>query len=73
MHSKKQIDEIADGIYRIGEFWPEYGITMNQFLIVDDRATLVHTGTFPMYESVRKAVAQIADPKKLAYVVVPHF
>jgi len=68
-----RVDQVADGIYRIGTWWPEYGITVNQFVIIDDRPTLVHTGTFPAYESVRKAVAEVIDPKRLAYVVVPHF
>ena len=69
----KRIDQICDGIYRIGEFWPEFGISVNQFLIVDDQPALIHTGTFPMFEGVRSAVGQIMDPKRLAYVVVPHF
>jgi flavorubredoxin len=69
----RHIDEITKGIYRIGEFWPEHGITINQFLIADERPALIHTGTHPMYEGVRKAVAEIIDPKRLAYVVVPHF
>ncbi len=69
----KQIDEVATGIFRISEFVPQYGISFNQFLIVDDRPTLIHTGTHPMYEGVRQAVAQIIDPAKLAYVVIPHF
>src|SRR3954453_21870359 len=69
----KLINEITDGIFRIGEFWPEHGITINQFLIVDERPTLIHTGTHPMYDGVRRAVSQVIDPAKLAYVVVPHF
>src|SRR4051812_27950114 len=69
----KLIDEITDGIFRIGEFWPEHGITINQFLIVDERPTLIHTGTHPMYDGVRRAVSQVIDPARLAYVVVPHF
>jgi len=69
----KLINEISDGIYRIGEFWPEHGITINQFLIVDERPTLIHTGTHPMYDGVRRAVSQVIDPARLAYVVVPHF
>src|SRR5262249_48845858 len=34
---------------------------------------LIHTGTFPMYDDVRSAVAQVLDPSRLRYVVVPHF
>jgi flavorubredoxin len=69
----RHVDQVADGIYRLGEFWPEYGISMNQFLIVDDRPALIHTGTVPMYESVRNAVSKLIDPKKLEFIVIPHF
>lgn len=68
-----RIDPVADGIYRISSFDPAYHISFNQFLIVDERPTLIHTGVYPAYDSVRKAVAQVLDPKRLAYVVVPHF
>ena len=67
------LDEITKGVYRIGQFWPEHGITINQFLVVDERSALVHTGTHQMYDDVRKAVAKVIDPARLAYVVVPHF
>lgn len=69
----RRIDEVAGGIYRISVFEPQYGITFNQFLIMGDRPALIHTGAHPWYGSVRKAVAELVDPKKLAYVVVPHF
>ena len=42
-----QIDEIADGIYRISTFVPEVGpdgFTFNQFLIDDEQPLLFHTG-----------------------------
>ena len=68
-----RIDPVADQIYRIGTFWPEYGITVNQFLIDDERPALVHTGTHPSYDSVREAIAQVIDPRTLSYVIVPHF
>lgn len=68
-----QLDQVGDGIYRISTFHPDYRITFNQFLIVDERPALIHTGMHPLYESVRKAVAEVIDPRKLAYIVVPHF
>src|SRR4051812_45602059 len=67
------VTPICDGIYRIAQFWPEYMITINQFLIVDEMPALVHTGTHQMFEGVRKAIAEVMDPAKLAYVCVPHF
>ena len=68
-----QVDEVADGIYRISTFDPVKQLQFNQFLIEDELPALIHTGTFPMYKDVRKAVAEVLDPKRLAYVVCPHF
>jgi len=73
MEHLTRIDPVADDIYRVGTFWPEYGITVNQFLIADERPALVHTGTHPSYERVRKAITQVIDPTKLEFVIVPHF
>jgi flavorubredoxin len=68
-----RVDEVAKGIFRISAFDPTYRISFNQFLIVGEKPTLIHTGVHPAYDSVRKAVAQVLDPKTLAYIVVPHF
>ncbi len=68
-----RIDPILPNIYRISAFNPDVGITVNQFLIADDQPALIHTGTHPMYDDVRNAIAQVLDPKTLAYTVVPHF
>ncbi len=68
------VDEITDGLYRICTLPPgEYPVGFNQFLIDDDLPTLVHTGFYESYEAVRNAVAQVLDPKRLAYVVLGHF
>jgi flavorubredoxin len=37
------------GIYRISAVDPEAGITFNQFLIDDERPTLIHTGQWDRY------------------------
>jgi flavorubredoxin len=68
-----RVDEVADGIYRLSTMDPGFSITVNQFLIDDKRPTLIHTGMFPMYEDVRRAVAEVLDPARLAYAVCPHF
>jgi flavorubredoxin len=70
-----RVDEVGDGIYRISTTVAlgEGAFQFNQFLIDDERPTLIHTGLFPMYEDVRKAVAEVLDPASLAYVVCPHF
>lgn len=68
-----RVDEVIAGIYRISTFVEEKQFQFNQFLIEDERPALIHTGTYPMYEDVRRAVAEVLDPARLAYVVCPHF
>jgi flavorubredoxin len=70
-----EITEIVDGIYRIcslraGQSAP---VGFNQFLIDDEHPTLIHTGYHESYETVRAAVAEVLDPRRLAYVVLAHF
>ena len=68
-----RIDHIAGGIYRIATMTDAYGITFNQFLIDDERPTLIHTGEHGSYENVRKAISEVVDPSKLAYVALLHW
>jgi flavorubredoxin len=69
-----QVDQIGNGIYRICSLPPgQYPIGFNQFLIDDERPTLIHTGFYESYDAVRAAVAKVIDPKRLAYVVLCHF
>jgi flavorubredoxin len=70
---KAQISEIVDGIYRICSPPQNFPIGFNQFLIDDYRPTLIHTGYHQSFDVVRAAVAEIVDPKRLAYVVIGHF
>ena len=67
------VDQVAHGIYRISTAAWGFPITLNQFLIAGEHPALIHTGTFPLYDEVRKAVAEVIDPRSLEYVVVPHF
>ena len=68
-----RVDHLIGGIYRISTYSPEKGISFNQFLIDDDEPALIHTGTHPMYDDVRSAVAQVIDPSRLRHIIVPHF
>jgi flavorubredoxin len=70
-----RVDEVGDRIYRISTTvgLGAEAFQFNQFLIDDERPTLIHTGMYPMYEGVRKAVAEVIDPASLTYVVCPHF
>lgn len=68
-----RINQVAKGIYRLSSYAPNPDMSFNQFLIDDDHPTLIHTGVYPMYEDVRRSVSEILDPKRLEYIVVPHF
>jgi flavorubredoxin len=68
-----RIDQIAGGIYRISTMTETYGITFNQFLIDDERPTLVHTGDDFLYENIRKAIREVLDPARLANLVLLHW
>jgi flavorubredoxin len=68
-----RIDHLTGGIYRISTFVPDYGITFNQFLIDDERPTLIHTGEYGSYEAIRQAVAKVLDPARLAYIALLHW
>lgn len=70
---KATIAEIAGGIYRISTWVPEAGITFNQFLIDDERPTLIHTGMYDLYDGVRRAIAEVLDPARLRFVALLHF
>ena len=67
------ISEITDGIYRISGFVKEFGITFNQFLINDEKPTLIHTGPIGMYKEVEERVKEVIPLDKLSYVSFLHF
>jgi flavorubredoxin len=68
-----RIDHITGGIYRISTWAEPYGITFNQFLIEDERPALIHTGEYEAYEPIRKAIGEVLDPARLAYVALLHW
>ena len=68
-----RIDHIAGGIYRISTMTETYGITFNQFLIDDERPTLVHTGDHFMVDNIRAAIREVLDPATLANLVLLHW
>jgi flavorubredoxin len=68
-----RIDEITGGIYRISSWQEPYGITFNQFVIDDERPTLVHTGMHGLHPAIRKAMKEVIDPARLAHIVLLHW
>ncbi len=74
--SGTNINEIADGIYRINTPLPPSvvpgGFSFNQYLIVDDAPMLFHTGPRKMFPLVREAVQSVMPVERLRYVAFSH-
>ena len=71
-----QIDEIADGIYRlsthVAEVAPPAGFTFNQFLVMSDEPLLFHCGMRGMFPLVSAAVAKIMPIERLRWISFGH-
>lgn len=74
--SSTSIDEIADGIFRIFTPMPPDiipgGFSFNQYLIVDDKPMLYHTGQRKLYPAVSAAIERVMPLAALAYVGFSH-
>ncbi len=72
--SGTNIQEIADGIYRINTpvFIPGGGFSFNQYLIDDDEPLLFHTGPRKMFPLVHEAVASVLAPARLRHIAFSH-
>lgn len=73
--SGTNINEIADGIYRINtpvDVIPG-GFSFNQYLIVDDEPLLFHTGLRGMFPVIAEAVASVVPVDRLRYLALSHF
>ena len=72
-----RIDEIVPGIYRISTAVPPEvapgGFTFNQFLIVDERPLLHHTGPLKMFPLVCGAIASVMPVETLRYISFSHY
>lgn len=70
-----QVDEIADGVYRLSTFTDEIagGFTFNQFLIAGEDALLFHTGLRGIFPFVSAAVARLIPLERLRWVSFGHW
>ncbi len=70
-----QVDEIADGIYRISTLVPEAapgGFTFNQFLVDADEPLLFHCGMRQLFPAVRAAIEQVMPVSRLRWLSFAH-
>jgi flavorubredoxin len=73
--SGTNVDEVADGIYRISTpvvLEDGGGFSFNQYLVMDDEPLLFHTGLRKLFPVVREAVASILPVEKLRYIGFSH-
>ncbi|MEJ2346546.1 MAG: MBL fold metallo-hydrolase, partial [Gammaproteobacteria bacterium] len=73
--SGTNVHEIADGIYRINTpvQLPVGAFSFNQYLIVDHKPMIFHTGPRRMFPLVQEAISAILPPERLRYVAFSHF
>jgi flavorubredoxin len=70
-----EVNEIADGIYRISTLVPEVGptgFTFNQFLVDADEPLLYHTGLRHMFPIVSEAIATVMPVERLRWIMFGH-
>jgi flavorubredoxin len=73
--SGTNIHEIADGIYRINtpiRFPDGAAFSFNQYLVVDDKPLLFHTGPRKLFPLVGEAIGRVLPLERLRYVGLSH-
>jgi flavorubredoxin len=72
---KTQVDEIADGIFRLSTFTPDLppsGFTFNQYLIRADEPFLFHCGGRALFPLVSSAVESILPLETIRWISFGH-
>jgi len=75
--SHTNIQEIADGIYRINTPIPMPGgsgrFSFNQYLIRDEQPLVFHTGPRQLFPLVQEAIGHVVPVQSIRYVALSHF
>ncbi len=74
--SGTNIQEVADGIYRINTPVSIPGgspFNFNQYLVVDDQPLLFHMGQKQLFPLVREAIDRVMPVQNLRYLAFSHF
>lgn len=56
------VDEVADGVYRLSTWIEPAGLVFNQYLLDAEQPLLFHTGQRNLFPLVREAVATVMAP-----------
>lgn len=74
--SGTNVEEIADGIYRISTPVPLGGVangfSFNQFLVADELPLLFHTGPRQLFPLVLEGVSSVIRPAELCFIGLSH-
>jgi len=70
-----QVDEIADGIYRLSTFTDQVagGFTFNQFLVRGEEPLLFHTGPRQIFPAVSAGLSKVMSLEQLRWVSFGHW
>lgn len=72
--SGTNVDEIAEGVYRINTPVDiPGGFSFNQYLVMDEAPLLFHTGPKKLFPLVHEAVGQLLSVGQLRYIGFSHF
>jgi flavorubredoxin len=75
-HPQASIHEVARDTYRISIAMPPSfipgGFSFNQYLVVDERPLLFHTGPRKLFELVREQIETVMPVSQLRYVAFSH-
>lgn len=66
------VDEISDGIFRLGTFVEEAGMSFNQILVTGEEPLLFHTGQRALFPLTSAAVATVLPLETLRWVSFGH-
>jgi len=65
--------EIADGIYWVGIYLgKDAKLSLNAFLLKDEKTALIDTGAIPTREAVLKNIKEIVEPSTIRYIILSH-
>ena len=59
------VNEVADGVYRLSTWIEPAGLVFNQYLLDAEQPLLFHTGQRNLFPLVRDAVATVMAPERL--------
>lgn len=66
------VHEVADGVFRISTYIPEFELSMNQLLFRDEEPLLFHTGGRALFADTCEAIRRVLDPATLRWISWSH-